>query len=184
MVQALKEAEDTVTLHILSRRRVEQPPPQVSSTPETSEAETPKLESFQRLTSALKSPANPLLDFSAKILSGGDSSPAPSSSASTPTASTPAASTPPVKNFVCQSVEVTKTQAGFGMDLFVGDKGIVIKSMVSSGAAYQTGRLEAGDMIVEINGKNVVGWPQDHVVALLKGSVTVRLLVVPKNQLL
>ncbi|CAD5219972.1 unnamed protein product [Bursaphelenchus okinawaensis] len=69
------------------------------------------------------------------------------------------------------TVNLIQHNGGFGFRLVGGvEMGVPLKvgSVVKGGAAFQDGRLREEDEICEIDGKNVVGFQHDVVVALIK----------------
>uniref|UniRef100_A0A8C0GJD0 PDZ domain-containing protein n=1 Tax=Chelonoidis abingdonii TaxID=106734 RepID=A0A8C0GJD0_CHEAB len=61
------------------------------------------------------------------------------------------------------SVELWKTSAGLGFSLdggkasITGDRPLLVKRIFKGGAAEQAGKIEAGDEIVAISGKSLIG---------------------------
>ncbi|XP_076466246.1 afadin-like [Babylonia areolata] len=63
----------------------------------------------------------------------------------------------------------------------LSEKGIYIKSVVPGGAAAQDGRLKAGDQLVEVDGKSLVGLTQDKAAELMTQTGSVVTLKVAKE---
>ena len=79
-------------------------------------------------------------------------------------------------------IDITKGPTGFGVELGEADpQGVFIARVVPSGPAALTGRITAGDLITDINGKNLAGWTPAQAVAFLRSCTTVRLTLIPKK---
>jgi len=72
---------------------------------------------------------------------------------------------------------------GFGFRFKEHPRGIVISGISSGGACDSTGRINNGDLIVEINGKSLIGLSQEQVNQILQSSVSVRLVFVSKKNI-
>lgn len=63
---------------------------------------------------------------------------------------------------------VEKTYVGIGVTVEDADEGIMVKEVNENGGAYISGVL-AGDIIYEVDGKNIAGLPTEKVTALIQG---------------
>ncbi|KAL1517182.1 hypothetical protein ABEB36_000980 [Hypothenemus hampei] len=72
-------------------------------------------------------------------------------------------------------VVVTRHNGGYGMEVS-GENPVYVKSVKDGGPAVKAG-LHAGDMIIQVNGKNVTHSTHTDVVALIKAHAQVALLV-------
>ncbi|EDV26511.1 uncharacterized protein TRIADDRAFT_54587 [Trichoplax adhaerens] len=74
----------------------------------------------------------------------------------------------------CKVVKINKTAAGLGFSVGVIGKGcdstVVIKSILPYGAASQSGNIESGDDLLEVNGLPMQGLPYNEVTNVLKST--------------
>lgn len=72
----------------------------------------------------------------------------------------------------CKIVTITKTSAGLGFSISVigqgSDSMVVIKSVIPDGAASQSGHIESGDDLLEVNGRELKGLPYNEVTNILR----------------
>ncbi|KAM5331378.1 multiple PDZ domain protein isoform 2-T4 [Glossophaga mutica] len=83
-----------------------------------------------------------------------------------------------------QHLELPKDQGGLGIAISEEDtlSGVIIKSLTEHGVAAKDGRLKVGDQILAIDDEDVVGYPVEKFISLLKtAKTTVKLTIRSEN---
>lgn len=84
-------------------------------------------------------------------------------------------------------ININRTDSGFGFRIIGGSEdgsNIIIGSIVLGGAAHQEGTLKAGDELIAINGKFVVGFSHQDVVQLMSQTGTQVTILVRRKRYL
>lgn len=92
---------------------------------------------------------------------------------------------PPTPEIISLSFNKVKGSMGLSIIEATGEgqqqQGIYIKSVVEGGAAAQDGRLAAGDQLLEVDGKSLIGLSQDRAAELMTQTGQVVRLKVAKQ---
>ncbi|KAK0064396.1 afadin [Biomphalaria pfeifferi] len=116
----------------------------------------------------------------------GDEPPSPNLKLNGP--SSPGHGLPPTPEII--NVTFSKVKGSMGLSIVAAhgegqkEQGIYIKSVVEGGAAAQDGRLQAGDQLLEVDGKSLIGLSQDKAAELMTKTGQVIKLKVAKRAVL
>lgn len=102
--------------------------------------------------------------------------------------SSPSSSLPPTPEIFDLSFNKVKGSMGLSIVAATGEgqaeQGVYIKSVVEGGAAALDGRLQAGDQLLEVDGKSLIGLSQDKAAELMTKTGQVVRLKVAKSAVL